>query len=252
MVSYIFYLVIYPLLLILCVYVGSRLATRQLKKGNSWKPLGLENGIVGFYALLTSFTLVQSGNQSHERTNMVHTITADISEILRISSVYDTAVHERVRTYFTDFYRFVKQPVDKNRESVVKKVRSIDSLDNNFDHYMREYLATHPADWDKISALMAKTDRMESTYYRLIHSYHRQLPKMILWVLFLFSMSLSVLIGFIGKVNGNRFRITGFIFVFMSVIIVSIIHDLDNPAFGFIRPSFDDIEEVMNTYHIKL
>lgn len=250
MVSYIFYLVIYPLLLVLCVFTGSRLAARQLKKGNIWKPLGLENGIVGFYALLTSFTLVQSGSQSQERSNMVHAITADISEILRVSSVYDPVVYERVRTYFTDFYQFVKLPIGDSREKVVERVRAIDSLDHNFDSHMQQYLAAHPEDWDKISTLMAKTDRMESIYYRLMHSYHRKLPKMILLVLFLFSMSLSVLIGFIGKNNGNRYRITGFIFVFMSVIIVSIIHDLDNPSFGFIRPSFDDIEEVMETFRI--
>ncbi|MRG45813.1 hypothetical protein GFS24_11855 [Chitinophaga sp. SYP-B3965] len=250
MVSYIFYLVIYPLLLILCVFMGNRLAARQLKKGYTWKPLGVENGIVGFYALLTSFTLVQSGTQSHERSNMVQTITTDISEILRVSAVYDHTVYEQVRLYYTDLYQFIKLPVGTTREKVVERVRSIDSLDSNFDQHMQQYLAAHPAEWDRISTLMAKTDRVESTYYRLMHSYHRTLPKMILWVLFLFSMCLSVLIGYISKNNGNRYRITSFIFVFMSVIIVSIIHDLDNPAFGFIRPSFDDIEEVMNTYNI--
>lgn len=250
MASYIFYLVIYPLLLILCVFVGGRLAARQLKKGHSWKPLGVENGIVGFYALLTSFTLVQSGSQSHERSNMVQTITADISEILRVSSVHDHAVYAQVRLYFTDLYQFVKQPISPSAEKVRERIRSIDSLDSGFDRQMQQYLAAHPAEWDRISSLMARTDRVESTYYRLMHSYHRTLPKMILWVLFLFSMSLSVLIGYISKINGNRYRITAFIFVLMSVIIVSIIHDLDNPAFGFIRPSFDDIEEVMNTYNI--
>lgn len=252
MLSYIFYLLVYPLLLILSVYAGHRMAARQRKNDRFWKPLGLENGIVGFYALLISFTLVQSGNHSQERSVMLHTIAADISEILRTSAAYDSTAHNHVRRYFTDFYQIMRRPFGQTRASVERHIEMIDSLDHVFDVRMAQYIAGNPTERDKVISLLSRTDRMESTYYRFMHSYHRKLPKMILIVLILFSMSISYLIGFISRVHQNRSFITAIIFVFMSVVTVNIIQDLDNPAFGFIQPRFDDIEEVMNTYQIPV
>lgn len=252
MLSYIFYLLIYPLLLILCVFAGYRTAARLIRKNRLWKPLGLENGIVGFYALLVSFTLVQSSNHSQERGIMIHTIAGDISEILRVSAVYEPTTHTRVRQHFTDLYRIMQQPFGSTKESVSRQVSRIDSLDNTLDAWMVQYISAHPAARDEISSLLSRVDRMESVYYRLMHSYHRKLPKMILFVLILFSMSIGFLIGFISRVNGNRFFITAIIFVFMSAVTVNIIHDLDNPSYGFIQPQFDDIEEVMQTYQIPV
>ncbi len=252
MLFYFFYLLVYPLLLIGSVYAGYRFAARLRKNARFWKPLGVENGIVGFYALLVSFTLVQSGTHSQERGVMIHSIAGDISEILRTSAVYDSAAHLQVRTYFTHFFRLMREPFGATRESVERKVKRIDSLDAVFDRQMIHFLQERPAERERIVSLLSRLDRMESVYYRFLHSYYRKLPKMILLVLILFSMTISFLIGFISRVNQNRFFISSIIFVFMSVVTVNIIQDLDNPAFGFIQPQFDDIEEVMDTYQIPV
>ena len=115
---------------------------------------------------------------------------------------------------------------------------------------MYRYILQHPGERERIAAMLGKIDRMESTYYRLMHSYHRTLPRMILVVLILFSLLISFQMGYIGRLHGNRFLLTSSIFIVMSVIILNIIHDLDTPSFGFLKPDYYDIEEVMNTYRI--
>lgn len=250
MISYFFYVIVYPFLLLCGRHLGRKTASRHLQKNQSWKLLGVENGLMGFYALLTSFTLVQSGNHAHEREEMIHTIAIEISEILRVSASYDPVLHQQVRLYFGHFHQIIEKPFGPNKASIAIRVNTIDSMDDAYDATMYRYIQEHPTERDRIAAMLGKTDRMESVYYRLMHSYHRTLPRMILVVLILFSLLISFQMGYIGKLHGNRFPLTSSIFIIMSVIILNIIHDLDTPSFGFLKPDYYDIEEVMHTYRI--
>ena len=251
MLQYLFYLVAYPLLLVFSTISGRIAAARSLKRHRDWKPLGMENGILGFYALLTSFTLVQASNQARDRELMVHTVADDISELLRASLTYEPSLHTGIRAYFTDFYKIIREPFKASRESISMRLLVIDKRDDAFDAEMQRYILDHPADRDKITSLLSKVDRMESVYYRFMHSYHRTMPKMILLILVLFSLLIGFLMGFVEKFHGNRMHISTLIFVIMSVIILNVIHDLDNPAFGFLKPSIEDIGEVMETFGIS-
>lgn len=251
MLQYLFYLVAYPLLLVLSTILGRIAAGRSLKRHRDWKPLGMENGILGFYALLTSFTLVQAGNQARDRELMVHTVADDISEILRTGLTYEHTLNASIRAYFTDFYKIIQEPFKANRESISQRLLVIDKRDDTFDAEMQRYILDHPAERGNISNLLSRIDKMESIYYRFMHSYHRTMPKMILLILVLFSLLIGFLMGFAEKLHGNRMHISTIIFVIISVIILNVIHDLDNPAFGFLKPSIEDIGEMMETYGIS-
>jgi hypothetical protein len=248
--TYFFYLLVYPAILLLSIFIGRKIAVRSLGKNHQWKPLGLENGIMGFYALLTSFTLVQSGGHANERDVMIHTIADDISEVLRVSGLDEPALHQRVRVYFSDFYGIINHPAETDEHRIAKRINTIDSLDNILDADMRRYIKANPDARVKITTMLAKIDRMESTYYRFIYSYDKSVPKIILLMLVLFSLFIGFMMGFIGRFYGNHIHISTTTFVVMSILILNIIHDLDSPAVGFIKPDFSDIGEVMHTFRI--
>jgi hypothetical protein len=207
---------------------------------------------VGFYALLASFTLAQSGTHAHDRELMIHSIANDISEILRVSQTNEPNLNERVRTYFSDFYKIVREPYSSDEKEITARIKTIDDMDELFDRDMLQYISLHPLEKERIRSFLAKMDRMESNYYQLIHSYNRTIPALILMILVLFSLFIGFLIGFVGKFNGNHIYITEITFVVISFVILNVIHDLDNPSIGFIRPDFQDLAEVMQTYHINI
>ena len=91
---------------------------------------------------------------------------------------------------------------------------------------------------------------MESNYYRLLYSFIRRLPSAILFVLIFFSILIGYLMGYMEKSNGNRFWISTSVFVVMSIIIINIIHDLDDPSVGFLTPNFDNIKQVIENFHV--
>lgn len=250
MLAYLFYLIAYPLLLIGSTWLGRKIAAAWQRRNRHWKPLGMENGIVGFYALLTSFTLVQSGNMARDRELMVHTVADDISETLRISLTYEPGLQTSIRNYFADFYSLIQEPFEPTRQGVSQLLLIIDKRDDAFDAEMQQYAIHHPTEREEIARLLSRVDRMESIYYRFMHSYHRTMPRLILMILVLFSALISFLMGFVEKYNGNHIYISAAIFIIISVIILNVIHDLDNPAFGFLKPSLDDIREVMQTFNI--
>lgn len=250
MIAYLFYLIAYPLLLIGFARFGKNVAAMWQKRQRHWKPLGMENGIVGFYALLTSFTLVQSGNMARDRELMVHTVADDLSEILRVSLTYEPQLQTSIRHYFADFHTLIQQPFEPSRAGVYKVLKVIDKRDDAFDAEMQQYANEHPAEREKIAGLLGKIDRMESVYYRFMHSYHRTMPQLILMILVLFSVLISFLMGFVEKYHGNHIYISSIIFIIICVIILNVIHDLDNPAYGFLQPSLDDVKEVMQTFGI--
>lgn len=252
MLSYIFYLLLYPFLLLGFIFLGRKTASHSIKKRYEWKPLGMENGLVGFYGLLVSFALIQSGNYANERQTMIHHVSDDASEILRTSVTFEPELGARIRSYFSSLFKTMEELPGTTPQDISLHIKTIDRLDEEMDKHLSAYIAAHPLEKDEITSLLAKVDRMISTYYRLMHSYHRTIPKLILAILLLFSLLIGFLMGFTGKRNGNQVHVSTTIFIVISFIIMNVINDLDNPSIGIIQPDFGNITEVMETYKIRV
>ena len=251
MIDALFYLLLYPVFLYASLLLGRSRAKHMLRGRQSWKPLGMESGLLGFYALLTSFTLVQSSNLATERNTTIHAIADDMSEILRVSETQEPYVHDRIYGHFRDFYRIIRQPIQRNEQQIAARVARIEALDDSLDADLVAFIASNPADRDRVAELLGKTDRLESAYYRLMHSYNKTVPRLILFVLILFSLFIGQLIGFIEKINNNRVHIISLSFVVMSFIILNVIHDLNNPAIGLLKPDYQSLGEVIRSFRIS-
>ena len=250
MFSYFFYLGIYPLLLLLSIYIGEKTVIRIRKSSKEWRPIGLESSLIGFYALLASFTLAQSSNNARDREQMIQSVANNISEILRVSLIEEPALHDRINIYFSDFNKIIEQLVKPDDQSIKAGINAIDVIDDSLNNFMKRYIETNPSAQARIGATLLRIDQMESNYYQLLHSFQRRLPSVILFVLIFFSMLIGYLMGYMEKAFGNKFRISAFIFVVMSVIIINVIHDLDDPLTGFLTPNFDDIKNVIENFNV--
>ena len=248
MITYLFYLIVYPILLLASIFAGRKTAASSHRKGHQWKPLGVENGLMGFYALLVSFTLVQSGNHFKERLDMGQRLSDELSELLRITQTLDPEVSRQVRGFTFQAYKVMLEYKYHSKGSVYEVIGQVEALDKVLDKYLLSYIKVNPASKPEIVNIMVKIDHLESVAYRILHSYHRSIPIFILFVLVVYSLLIGFMLGFIGGYHKNHIHISTSIFVIISFITINFIHDLDSPGQGFIKPDFQDITDVVNMY----
>src|SRR5688500_6695939 len=80
--------ILYPVMLIGMIITGYFIASKYYyKRQVAWKPSGIENGILGLFGLLLSFTLLMSGNAQKERTIMVHQMGDGVAQMKVASDV---------------------------------------------------------------------------------------------------------------------------------------------------------------------
>lgn len=248
MISYLFHLLLYPLLLLASIFIGRKTAHNSERKGYQWKPLGIEGGLMGFYGLLISFTLVQSGNHFKERVDMGQRLADELSELMRITQTVDGEIGTHVRAFVFKAHRVMLEYKYNTKGSVYTVIGRVEDMDKELDKYLLDYIKAHPASKTEIVGMMVKLDHLESVAYRILHSYHRGIPVFILFVLVLYSLLMGFLLGFIGRYHKNHIHISTSIFVIISFITINFIHDLNSPSQGFIKPDFQDITDVINMY----
>ncbi|HEY0611291.1 MAG TPA: hypothetical protein VGD35_16590, partial [Chitinophaga sp.] len=199
MISYLFHLLLYPLLLLASIFIGRKTAHNSERKGYQWKPLGIEGGLMGFYALLVSFTLVQSGNHFRERVDMGQRLADELSELLRITQTLDPGVAQQIRTFTFEAHKVMLEYKYNTKGSVYTVIGRIENMDKELDKYLLAYIKANPVSKTEMVNIMVKIDHLESVAYRILHSYHRSIPVFILFVLVMYSLLIGFMLGFIGK-----------------------------------------------------
>jgi ABC-type microcin C transport system permease subunit YejE len=250
MLSFIFYFLIYPLLLLFSLYIGVLLAGRTLKKSYEWKPLSLENGLLGFYALLISFSLAQAASHHRERIGFIHETGDKMDLMIRKSELYSPELKTRLKPYYTQLFVVFLGEVQVSRGAVRQTINKVQALDDDLDRYLIEYAKLSPEKQKEANELIGLIEQTEDIYYRLMYSYHENTPHLIMLILVMFSLLIGVLMGFINKIHHNRVHITAVIFIIISFLMINTIHDLDTPSLGFIKPSFENLGDVKESFDL--
>ena len=78
--------------LLLAVALGYLVAeVNYRRRGQIWKPSGIENALITIFGLLLSFTLLSSNNSLKERTALVHQSSDAMAELYRKSQLLPAA-----------------------------------------------------------------------------------------------------------------------------------------------------------------
>jgi hypothetical protein len=247
-----FYLLIFPVALLLCIYLGSYYARKVLKKKAVWKPVGIEAGLMGIFALVISFSLLIAGNHARERTTSIHQESDDLALLLRKSKFYEPELQQEVKKYMTGFYTIQLNNLNPRPEESAVLVNAVEQLDSTLDEFLKKYLKTHPAADQQINELIGLIESVGDKYFLLLYSYSETTPKLIGVLMVIFGCLMGILVGFMNRMQENKYHITLVIFIIVVTIMIYSIHDLDSPATGLIRPDYTDIiniKQLMDNYY---
>jgi hypothetical protein len=247
-----FYLLIFPAVLILCIYLGSYYARKLLKKKTIWKPVGIEAGLMGIFALVISFSLLVAGNHARERATSIHQESDDLALLLRKSKFYEPELQQQVKKYMNGFYAIQLNNLNPRPDESAVLINSVEQLDSTLDEFLKKYLTTHPTAGQQINELIQLIESIGDKYFLLLYSYSETTPKLISILLVIFGSLMGVLIGFMNRMQENKYHITLVIFIVVITIMIYSIHDLDSPATGLIRPNYTDlinIKQLMDNYY---
>jgi len=233
----------YTFLFAISMVIGYWYADRNfIKKNRVWKPIGVENGVIGFYGLVLSFVLVMSGNTSRERNTLIHSHSNVLEEIHMNSFFYPQAM---------------RAVVDQELLTMIKLRQQLGNAEaGEFDKVCSQIETEHLSVWNELrsnasslspSQMITLTERISegtALHYRIKQSYRERTPMRLMLVLLLGSWLIGLLIGFMAGVNTDHNWLVPIIFFVLTLVIVLTIHDLDNPQSGLIRPSYGGYENL--------
>ncbi|PWS31325.1 hypothetical protein [Pedobacter paludis] len=252
MFQYIFFLFLYPALLLFSVFMGARYATHRLRLNKSWKNIGLESSLMSIYALLISFALAGSSNHANQRNDEIYAVADKLSLVIKKSKYYEPELKKAVQDYMVNFFKIHENNLNPDAKASEIIIRQVLQNDQKLDYFLINYLKTNPESKAEISEITSNTSNLRSEYIRLTQNYGKNTPTLIISILIVYSFMMGFLIGFMKKTHDNQTFIVTTIFIIISSLMIGAIWDQDHPGIGFIKPNYESITEVSNLFKAYL
>jgi hypothetical protein len=218
---------------------------RYVRRGILWKPSGMEAALIGFYGLLVSFTLLQSGNYNRDRIQLIHSHAEALG---RVNSA-KLSLPDSVRAMITVR---LKDIIDQKRKIMTSPLRNLTANYAQTDKLYRQtrkdlevlkakgYISKQ--DFDDV---ISKMQRCVELDYRVRASFSERTPTAIMLSLIIGSWLIGIMIGFMNGFQEKPSTIlVPIIFIMLTLLTVLSIRDYDNPMTGSIKPSFDIYEKL--------
>lgn len=237
----------YPVSLLLAVAVGYLVAqVNYRRRGRVWKPSGIENALVTIFGLLLSFTLLSSNNTLRERTTLIHQSSEAIAELYRESQLLPTT-GPAVRGLLLQFLAL--ELAEHHAKSVHDPAHALklETLYRQGWQKLRDSTQAPTATPDELRRLLPAFNRLSGATSRLHYSYQEGTPPPIIALLLISSWAIGVLVGFTNCAQETRHYFVPLLFVVISALTVQAIRDLDNPAFGLIRPNYGNLQDLQRS-----
>lgn len=236
----------FPILLILFVVAGYWLAQRNyVKKGNNWKMSGAEASIIGFFALLISFTLLTSGNSMRERVNLVHQQSDALAQLKRSGAGLPDTLRANINAFIV---QHIRSQLDFQQDASIGKDSLISRISANNARFLQWLTLTDKRDSARqfnLSSLMPAYNAVCSTTFRMAYSYEERTPLLIILLIVFGSLLIGLLIGFMNGFHESRHYLVPLIYIVIVSLTVQGIRDLDNPFTGTIRPSYKNLVNIL-------
>ena len=236
---------VYPFLLLLFLSLGAIWAQKFfLQRNKSWKVVGVENGLLGIFGVLVSFTMVISGNFVRERADYIHSEADELSLIFRTSKFYDKALQGKVHDYLRDFLRVQISNKTPTISQCSLLIDSMEVINKKLDNFLVQYAQLSVKAESDVRNLVPLVERARSKYYVLIYSFMERTPIPVLTTLIILSFAMAVMVGFMNAFQESKNYVIPIIFFAVTVFMINGIRDLDNPSGGFIKPHYEDLMDV--------
>lgn len=236
--------VLYPLVLISMIFAGFFIARKYyFKRQVTWKASGIENGILGLFGLLISFTLLMSGNAQKERTVMIHQMGDAVAQMKNAADVLAPEDEEAVYAYLR---LHIDQHLALYRQEIVSASDLVDNLNNlNENFWPSLHYKNDSADFNKdVHLLLPIYNQLNSASFKLAYSYSERIPPLLYLLITLSSWLMAVLVGFMNGFNERRHYLVPLIFFVIVSLMMQAIRDIDNPYKGSVRPKYENLQNL--------
>lgn len=239
-----FFTVMYPVILAGMIIIGYWIAKKYyFKRQVTWKASGIENGILGLFGLLISFTLLMSGNAHRERTSIIHQVADGVAQMKNATDV----ILPEDRQYVYDYLRktidlhmaLYDQEISRSNELV----NDLNDLNEKFWpglHYKDDSASFN----QDIHALLPVYNQLNAASFRLAYSWSERIPPMIYLLLTLSSWLLAVLVGFMNGFTEKRHYLVPLIYFLIVGLMMQAIRDIDNPYKGSVKPKYENLKNL--------
>ncbi|RDC55500.1 hypothetical protein DU508_14525 [Pedobacter chinensis] len=252
MYQYIFFLVIYPGLLLLSVFFGAHYAAHRIRLNKSWKNIGLESSLMSIYALLLSFALAGSSNHANQRNDEIYAVADKLSLVIKKSKYYENELKHGVQKYLITFFSIHNHNLSADAKESEHVIKQILHNDQQLDIFLINYQKNHVESKSEISEITSNTSALHAAYIRLTQNYGKNTPTLIISILILCSFLMGFLIGYMKKIHNNQTFVVTTIFIIISSVMIGAIWDQDHPGIGLIKPNYQSITDVSDLFKAYL
>ncbi len=241
---------LYILLLITSVASGYLFARyRYFNKKRTWKNSGVENAIIGFYGLLLSFTLVQSGVSNKERLGYIHQEADALALMYRESLFLSDSTGNDVREAVQQIIEMNIQAGKANAVSLVPIYAKANNLYDSVWNVIRIIARQKKEPAETIGIIEDGLNHAIAMNYKMQYSRQERTPVRIMVLLIVGSWLVGILIGFTNGFNEEHHFLVPIIFICLTGLTLLAIRDLDNPTSGAIRPSYQNYDDLIRDIH---
>lgn len=235
--------VLYSLILIVSISLGYYLAHHFYRKRNrKWEKSGVESSLIGFFALVISFTLSAAYNSSIDRNKLIHEQADAMAQMHRESLLLPPDQAFKVKQYMLNHINFQLYYYDLRikRDSVIGL---LSQHNNNFFNAMRGDSLNRVA----LLSLTPSYNALSAATFRMWYSYDERTPLIIIFLLVVSSWLIGLLVGFLNGFHDGTHLLVPMLYFVMVSLTMQAIRDLDNPAIGGIRPEYKNLKDLRTT-----
>ena len=227
-VDSLFFSFLYFLVLVGSVLLGYYLAQRfYLQRNKTWEKSGVESSLIGFFALVISFTLSASYSSSHDRNKLIHEQGDALAQMHRESLLLPPPLRMNVKQYLLHHIdaqiSFYERRLQK--DSVVKLITR---QNGNFFNAIRSDSVTRKG----LLSLTPSYNLLSASTFRMLYSYDERTPLIIIFLLVVSSWLIGLLVGFLNGFHKGRHILVPLLYIILVAFTMQAIRDLDNPLKG--------------------
>lgn len=228
---------LFPVLLLSSIVIGHFLAKRREKKtGRPAGFSGVESAVIGFFALLISFTLASAGNSYKERISLIHQQSSHLAQLYRAAMDKPDSVKASVAQFLLTH---IKIQTTNSLSAADFEESTLQQIGNNNARFLEQMKQS-----GQLQAMLPVFNSVSDQTYKLVYSYDERLPQVLMFLLVLASLLIAVLVGFMNRSNVQRHYLTSFIYLVLVVLTLQAIRDLNNPFTGNIKPGYKNLLSV--------
>lgn len=215
---------------------------RYVQKGRKWSPSGIESAVVGFYALVISFTLSAAYNASRERNALVHAQGDAIAQLHREAFFLPDPLQSEVRSFLV---RHIETQLAYYRHGVPGPDSAVHLITIQHETFLQNILRDSVRS-KSFATIKPAFSALSSASFKMLYSFEERTPMSVILLLLCASLLIGLLAGFMNGFHQSLHVLVPVVYTVLTFFTLKAILDLNNPLSGNTRPEYLNLVDLQN------